>query len=585
MRIAVICGGPSAERGISLNSARSVMDHLVPLGWEIVPFYCDTRKNFYRLSPSQLYSNTPSDFDFKLAHAAKPLTSAEFVAECRAADIVFPAIHGAFGEDGELQALLEKHKIPFVGSPSKACRLMFDKAKANAHLAHHGFDTLPHCVAQADDSDADITKKFAAFFTEHRIEKAVIKPTNGGSSLGVATAATPAEAVEKARLIFDQKRGDGAMIEPFCDGQEFTVLVLGNAQGKPTALIPTEIELTGDDSIFGFRHKYLPTCHVAYHCPPRFSDEIITGIREAAEALFTFFGMRDFARLDGWLMKDGRVVFSDFNPISGMEQNSFLFIQGSRIGLSHGEMLRTIVASAARRYNIDAQEKPPAKRRDAQKVRVLFGGKTAERQVSLMSGTNVWLKLRHSPDIDPAPYILSPQDEVWHLPYSCTLNHTCEEILFHCAEAARITERLAVLAPPLRQKLGLPPLAANADLMPRRMSIDAFCEEARNENAFVFIALHGGEGEDGTMQTRMDRYGLPYNGSGPVASKLCMDKNETGNVVRAIGDAQLTSAPKISASASVGEQNNGDANGNTADSLTRGRGSMDPPRGDDEESF
>ena len=144
MRIALVCGGPSAERGISLNSARSVMDHLSPLGWEIMPLYCDMKKNFYRLSPSQLYSNTPSDFDFKLKHNATPLSEAKFIAACRANDIVFPAIHGAFGEDGDLQELLEKHNIPFVGSPSVACRLMFDKAIANLHMAQHGFATLPN---------------------------------------------------------------------------------------------------------------------------------------------------------------------------------------------------------------------------------------------------------------------------------------------------------------------------------------------------------------------------------------------------------------------------------------------------------
>src|ERR1700681_19405 len=119
MRIAVVCGGPSAERGISLNSARSAMDHLTPLGWDIAPFYCDTHKNFYRLEPSQLYSNTPSDFDFKLKHTAKPLTEGAFIEECRAFDLVFPTIHGTFGEDGELQAILERNSIPFVGSPAK----------------------------------------------------------------------------------------------------------------------------------------------------------------------------------------------------------------------------------------------------------------------------------------------------------------------------------------------------------------------------------------------------------------------------------------------------------------------------------
>jgi D-alanine--D-alanine ligase len=546
MHIAVICGGPSAERGISLNSARSVMDHLTPLGWDIAPFYVDTKKKFYHLSPAQLYSNTPSDFDFKLAQSAKPLSEAEFIAALRAVDLVFPAIHGAFGEDGELQTLLEKNKIPFVGSPAKACQLMFDKAKANAHLKHHGFETLPHCVVREDEPDVLMTQKIAAFFAAHKITQAVVKPTAGGSSLGVATAATPDEALEKARLIFALKHDRVAMIEPYCDGQEFTVLVLQNADDKPVALIPTEIDLTGDDSIFGFRHKYLPTCHVAYHCPPRFADEIIRGIQEAAEALFSFFGMRDFARLDGWLLKDGRVVFSDFNPISGMEQNSFLFIQGSRIGLSHGDMLRLIVTHAAQRYGIEAREKAPTKKREAQNVRVLFGGKTAERQVSLMSGTNVWLKLRHAPDLRPEPYILSPEDDVWHLPYGYTLNHTCEEILFHCNEAAQINARLKTLAPPLRQRLDLPPLPANADLMPRRMTRDEFMREAKDENAFVFLGLHGGEGEDGTLQAELDKYGLAYNGSGPAASRLCMDKNETGKVIARFNDPLLIAAPKIS---------------------------------------
>ncbi|HEU0117540.1 MAG TPA: hypothetical protein VFR09_02800, partial [Alphaproteobacteria bacterium] len=323
MRIAVICGGPSAERGISLNSARSVMDHLSALGWEIVPFYCDTHKNFYKLSPSQLYSNTPSDFDFKLKHTAEPLTEHGFISECKKVDLVFPAIHGAFGEDGELQELLESNKIPFVGSPAAACRLMFNKAGANQHMARHGYNTLPHCHFSNSESAVQIEKKAADFFAQHHITKAVVKPSAGGSSLGVATVTSATEAAKMAREIFDQNHGEDALIEPYCEGQEFTVLVVEAHQGKPVALIPTEISLSGGD-IFSFRHKYLPTCHVEYHCPPRFSDEVIGNIQKGAEALFSFFGMRDFARLDGWLLKDGSVIFSDFNPISGMEQNSFL---------------------------------------------------------------------------------------------------------------------------------------------------------------------------------------------------------------------------------------------------------------------
>ena len=560
MRIAVICGGPSAERGISLNSARSVMDHLAPLGWEILPIYCDTQKRFYRLSPSQLYSNTPSDFDFKLKHAAKPLSESDFIAECRKADLVFPAIHGALGEDGELQELLERNQIPFVGSPSSACRLMFDKAKANDHMARHGFATLPNTRIGAQDSAATALQKATDFFTRHHIVKAVVKPSNGGSSLGVATVASAAEAVEKAQHILDNKLGDEALIEPYCDGQEFTVVVMENESGEPVALIPTEINLTGGD-IFSFRHKYLPTCHVDYHCPPRFPDATIAAIQKAAEVLFSFFGMRDFARLDGWLFPDGRVLFSDFNPISGMEQNSFLFIQASRIGMTHSDTLGAIVNRAAGRYGLPRQQATvTTSKKSAAPIRVLFGGATAERQVSLMSGTNVWLKLRHDPDLNPEPYILTADNQVWHLPYGYTLNHTVEEILTHCAESDIITQRLAVLTPPLRERLGLMPVGGDGvkyaptpstapsitpSPPPRRMSLQQFCSEARDENAFVFIALHGGAGEDGRLQAELDQFGLAYNGSGSAASHLCMDKDKTGDAVRAVGDPLLLSAPKI----------------------------------------
>lgn len=545
MRIAVICGGPSAERGISLNSARSVMDQLSPLGHDIVPIYCDTQKRFYRLLPSQLYSNTPSDFDFKLKHTAKPLTDSEFIEECRKTDLVFPAIHGAFGEDGELQEWLERNRIPFVGSPSSACRLMFDKAKANQHMARHGFATLPNTRISGNDSDAEAHKKISDFLRRNHIEKAVVKPSNGGSSLGVATVTNADDAVVKARHILDNKMGDEALIEPFCEGQEFTVVVLENESGQPVALIPTEINLTGGD-IFSFRHKYLPTCHVDYHCPPRFSDELIGNIRCAAEVLFSFFGMRDFARLDGWLFPDGRVVFSDFNPISGMEQNSFLFIQASRLGLTHSDTLGQIVNRAATRYAISKNSQAIAETKSptATNIRVLFGGATAERQVSLMSGTNVWLKLRHDSNCKPEPYILTADNHVWHLPYGYTLNHTVEEIFAHCAEAESITARLKVLAPPLRQRLGLSPLPDTPQ--PRRMTLDEFCEEARDENAFVFIGLHGGDGENGNLQAILEKYDLPHNGSGVAASKLCMDKDKTGDAVRSVGDPLLLSAPKIS---------------------------------------
>ena len=182
---------------------------------------------------------------------------------------------------------------------------MFDKAIANAHMAQHGFATLPNCRIDKDDIHDVRLKKAREFFARAHVDKVVVKPSAGGSSLGVATAATAEEAVTRAEEIFVQKHGIQALIEPYCEGREFTIVVLQNKKNEPVALVPTEIELIGGD-LFTFRHKYLPTCHVEYHCPPRFDDEVIAHIQKAAEVLFSFFGMRDFSRLDGWLLDDGR---------------------------------------------------------------------------------------------------------------------------------------------------------------------------------------------------------------------------------------------------------------------------------------
>src|SRR3989344_4147823 len=104
MQVSLICGGPSPERGISLNSARSLLDHLTSEDTEVVPFYLDQKKRAYRISTAQLYSNTPSDFDFKLSETGKPLSTKAFVRALKETDLVFPVSteEEALGRDKHL---------------------------------------------------------------------------------------------------------------------------------------------------------------------------------------------------------------------------------------------------------------------------------------------------------------------------------------------------------------------------------------------------------------------------------------------------------------------------------------------------
>jgi len=554
LKIALLCGGPSLERGISLNSARSVCDHLDSEEIEVLPVYFDHHKNAYQISRAQLYSNTPSDFDFKLHQNAKPLTKAGFKKFLKTVDLAFPVMHGSFGEDGQIQKICEQSGCPYTGSPAEACKKAFDKFEANQMIIKSGFYAKPSVVLKSHLRDHK--KILSGFFKEHKIKRAVVKPATGGSSIGVYSVSTVEEALEKAQELFRKRVDTRVVVEPFCEGVEFTVIILENRFGMPVAILPTEIELSyKDHQIFDYRKKYLSSRQVTYHCPPRFEDSVVEQIQIQAEQLFKLFGMRDFARFDGWLFPDGKIWFSDFNPISGMEQNSFLFMQSSRIGMSHQDLLRFIVKNACRRNNInfpsysrdpelvEGEPKSRAGRAEVAKpkINVLFGGRTAERQVSVMSGTNVWLKLRQSKKINPHPYLLDMQHNVWKLPYYLTLNHTVEEIEASCRSAAKDEKRLHRLKSNVLNKLKAAPGEISEPVfLPEKESLESFIKHSD----FVFIGLHGGIGEDGTLQKMLEEAKVPFNGSGSEASHLCMDKYETGERIRCLEKEGIYSAPR-----------------------------------------
>ncbi|KAJ1387599.1 Pre-ATP-grasp domain superfamily [Sesbania bispinosa] len=602
LRVGVICGGPSAERGISLNSARSVLDHLQGDDIHVSCYYIDCNLNAFAISSSQVYSNTPADFDFKLESLAQSFPTLADLAEhlATAVDIVFPVIHGQFGEDGAIQELLEKYNVPFVGTGSNECCQAFDKYKASLELKKHGFVTVPSFLVQGyETNNSELTQ----WFKKHQLDpdsgKVVVKPTRGGSSIGVTVAYGVTDSLVKAKEIISEGIDNKVLIEMFLEGgSEFTAIVLDVGSGSdrcPVVLLPTEVELQflgendvkENDAIFNYRRKYLPTQQVAYYTPPRFPLDVIENIRKGASLLFQRLCLQDFARIDGWFLpnsgcklpssesefgrtESGTIIFTDINLISGMEQTSFLFQQASKVGFSHKNILRSIIHHACLRFpnlasdsGISGQVPSRSKslelnnsfprHEEARKVFVIFGGDTSERQVSLMSGTNVWLNLLAFHDLEVIPCLLSPTSEsssvdmgkkaddvrnrtVWSLPYSLVLRHTTEEVLAACIEA--IEPDRAALTSDLRKKVMNDLMEGLkdhnwftgfdiADESPMKFSLRQWIKLAKEVQATVFIAVHGGIGEDGTLQSLLDAEGVPYTGPGAMASKICMDKVAT----------------------------------------------------------
>nr|VDD51322.1 unnamed protein product [Brassica oleracea] len=243
-----------------------------------------------------------------------------------------------------------------------------------------------------------------------------------------------------------------------------------------------------------------------------------------------------------------------------MEQTSLFFQQASKVGFSHSNILRTIIYRASSRYrqlswyNYDESSRSSKTMEtpgDVQKVFVLFGGDTSERQVSVISGTNIWMNLQRFGDLKVTPCLLcsslsnsmgafpdkteSDLDnrEVWLLPYYVVLRHTVEEVLAACMEAidpdrARFTSLLQQqVKEDLMNALKNHSWFAGFDIIdevPMRFSLKDWIKLAKESEATVFLSAHGGIGEDGTMQALLEDEGVPYTGSGVHASRICMDK-------------------------------------------------------------
>ncbi|KAL2900000.1 D-alanine--D-alanine ligase [Bienertia sinuspersici] len=483
------------ERGISLNSARSLLDHIQGDDIEVSCYYIDCELNAYAISSAQIL----------VEHLAASVI------------LVFPVIHGPFGED----ELLERAAYHLLVQNQVECRKAFDKYEASLELSRKGFLTAPSFLIQ-------------------------VKPTRGGSSIGVSVAYGAVDSYRKASQIISEGVDDKSLVEIFLEGgREFTAIVLDVGIGSecnPVVLLPTEVELhfqdTADliekDAIFNYRRKYLPTQQVAYHTPPRFPLNVIKMIREGASLLFQHLGLCDFARIDGWYLPSSPKL-STGQEFGRSDSGLVLFTDINLVGFSHSRILRSILQRACSRfpdilpYTVESPflletqkhfqtEEAIAERNNVHKVFVIFGGDTSERQVSLMSGTNVWLNLQVFTDLDVTPFLLAPTNSssnekddnlssrsVWSLPYSLVLRHTCEEVLTACVEAmdpdrAALTSQLKEevmndLLKGLNKHTGLVGFDIS-DEIPVKYSLFGWVKLAKEVQATVFIAVHGGIGED-----------------------------------------------------------------------------------------
>jgi len=301
VKVAILKGGRSLERGVSLRSGARVEEALGRLGHEAIPL------------------------------DAGPDLVKELIAA--APDVAFVAMHGPGGEDGTAQELLEILGVPFTGPGVAACTRCMDKVLAKHELVAAGVPT-PDWFAFNETAFREMGAADALGGMEERLGfPLVVKPSRGGSALGVKFAASWFEVPEA--LISAFSYDDRVLLERFIEGRELAVSVLGS---EPLPIVEA-IPAGGDRYDFEARYEIGRT---RFECPAELSDAEVAAVTDTALAAYDALGCAGFSRVDLILGEDGAQVL-EVNAIPGLTDTSLLPQAAEAAGMSFEDLVERIL--------------------------------------------------------------------------------------------------------------------------------------------------------------------------------------------------------------------------------------------------
>ncbi|MBN2713100.1 MAG: D-alanine--D-alanine ligase [Planctomycetes bacterium] len=299
IKVNVLCGGVGAEREVSLVSGKAVTQGLLDAGWK-----------------------------------ASMLDVSGDESEIRAldCDAVFIALHGEFGEDGRVQAILEDMGMPFTGSGSAASALSMNKHLSKLELKKAGLP-VANWIAACGMGDAREKMSVCHFETPF-----VVKPVSRGSSVGttIVTDSSKTDAALEAAFAVDSE----AMIEDFISGRELTIGFLG---GKALPVI----ELKTKREFYDYQAKYHDD-DTSYLCPAPLDGEMSQHLQELALDVCTVLGVEHLGRVDVILSEDGPMIL-EVNTIPGFTSHSLLPMAAKEDGLGFAELVSRIMVMGLQR--------------------------------------------------------------------------------------------------------------------------------------------------------------------------------------------------------------------------------------------
>jgi D-alanine-D-alanine ligase len=306
MRVAVLKGGRSLERQVSLRSGARVEDALQRLGYDVIGI------------------DVGGDLVARL--------------RAEAPDVAFVAMHGRDGEDGTVQELLEILGIPYTASGVSACMRCADKVLAKHAMRDAGLPT-PDFYAFTETAFKELGAADALEAIEERLEfPIVVKPSNQGSALGIRFARSAADV--PAALIAAFSYGEKVLLERHVHGRELAVSVLGEEALPIVEAVPRE------EDFYDFAARYT-IGRTTFVCPAELDDDVTARAQELALAVFRLLGCRGFARVDILLEEStGELQVLEANAIPGLTETSLLPQAAEAAGIGFDELIGRIVELA-----------------------------------------------------------------------------------------------------------------------------------------------------------------------------------------------------------------------------------------------
>lgn len=352
IRVGILFGGKSAEHQISLLSAKSVIDAIDKNKYEVILIGINKSGEWFLhedLTRCLLNADNAKLIQLKAAieHVAlvpkeigNPLVSLSGQVSYQPLDVVFPILHGTFGEDGTVQGLLKLANIPFVGAGVLGSAVGMDKDVMKRLLRDAGLPTakfLAFSQDQRDDMQFDVIKNTLGlpFF---------VKPANLGSSVGISKVKSESEFDEKVDFAFQFDRK--IMIEEFIPGREIECSVLGNEY--PIASLPGE--LIPQHEFYSYEAKYLDENGALFEIPAKLPQEIIHQIQTLATKAYRVLCCEGMARVDLFLKTKGQVFINELNTIPGFTRISMYPKMWEASGLPYPQLIDRLIELALDRF-------------------------------------------------------------------------------------------------------------------------------------------------------------------------------------------------------------------------------------------